>query len=131
MYSFILFSAVCLAMVKLFSVSFFRTPGVYMWISNLTEKEIIRKILINFTLLVFFLLSSFYCCTCHFLLGFFFFFFLFSIFSLLVTLLKDTKIRSSHHGAVEKNPTSIHEDSGLIPGLTQQVKDPALPWAVV
>ena len=25
------------------------------------------------------------------------------------------------------NPTSIHEDSGLIPGLVQLVKDPALP----
>ena len=25
------------------------------------------------------------------------------------------------------NPTSIHEDVGLIPGLTQGVKDPALP----
>ena len=23
-----------------------------------------------------------------------------------------------------KNPTSIHEDLGLIPGVTQQVKDP-------
>ena len=30
-----------------------------------------------------------------------------------------------------KNPTSIHEDSGLIPGLTQGVKDPVLPRAVV
>ena len=27
-----------------------------------------------------------------------------------------------------KNPTSIHEDSGLIPGLDPQVKDLALLW---
>ena len=29
------------------------------------------------------------------------------------------------------NPTSIHEDVGAIPGLTQRVKDLVLPLAVV
>ena len=35
------------------------------------------------------------------------------------------------HGAAETNPTKNHEVVGLIPGLTQWVKDLALPCAVV
>ena len=34
---------------------------------------------------------------------------------------------SSRHGTVETNPTRNDEVAGLIPGLTQQVKDPVLP----
>ena len=33
---------------------------------------------------------------------------------------------SSCHGSMVMNPTSIHEDTGLICGLTQWVKDLAL-----
>ena len=41
-------------------------------------------------------------------------------------ILKTTDLWSSHYGSVETNLTSIHEGTGLIPGLTQWVKDPVL-----
>ena len=41
------------------------------------------------------------------------------------------KVRSSHHGSVVMNLTSIPEDMGLNPDLVQWVKNLALPQAVV
>ena len=43
-----------------------------------------------------------------------------------LTFEKMGKDGSSHLGAVETNPTRNHEVVGLIPGLTQWVKDLAL-----
>ena len=40
---------------------------------------------------------------------------------------KEPKTWSSHHGAAETNPTRNHKVVGLIPGLSQWVKDPGLP----
>ena len=45
--------------------------------------------------------------------------------------LKINPIWSSHGGLAEVNPTSIHEDMGLMPGPIQWVKDLTLWQAVV
>ena len=39
---------------------------------------------------------------------------------------KNGLVQSSHRGSVETHLTSVHEDPGSIPDLTQWVKDPAL-----
>ena len=53
--------------------------------------------------------------------------------NLLKSLIEKKKKKKgiSPRGAVEKNPIRNHEVVGSIPGLTQGVKDPVLPWAVV
>ena len=51
----------------------------------------------------------------------------FKIYYTAIEIKTENKKRSSHHGAAETNPTRDHEVASLIPGLTQWVKDPALP----
>ena len=45
--------------------------------------------------------------------------------------LKEEAVRVPFVAQRVKNPTSIHEDLGSIPGFTQQIKDLALPGAAV
>ena len=42
-------------------------------------------------------------------------------------LMHQNQMGSSHFGSAVRSLTGIHEDLSLIPGLTQWVKDPALP----
>ena len=42
-------------------------------------------------------------------------------------ILSSEKSGSSHRVSVETSLTSIHEDTSLMPGLTQCVQDPVLP----
>ena len=48
-----------------------------------------------------------------------------------VYIRQNEKMGSSCCGSAVANWASIHEDASSIPVLTQWVKDPALPWAVV
>ena len=44
-------------------------------------------------------------------------------FAFVCEYIKNIKLGSSRHGSAVTNPTSVHEETSLIPGLTQWVKD--------
>ena len=48
-------------------------------------------------------------------------------FKLFKKYFKTNFLGSSHCGSMETNPISIHDDVGSMPGLTQWVRDLALP----
>ena len=56
-----------------------------------------------------------------------FFFEMYNLLSLKKEERKYEQTWNSYHGSVVTILTSIHEDTGLIPGLAQWVKDPSLP----
>ena len=51
---------------------------------------------------------------------------LFKVFLNVIPTLNSHPSESSHHGSAESNLTSIHEDTGWIPGLAQWVNTLAL-----
>ena len=60
----------------------------------------------------------------------FFFFYFLHIKHIILKITSRKNFRSSHHGSMITNLTSIHEYAGQIPDFAQWVRDPALLWAM-